>query len=94
MENQRGRPKGSLAKAYHWKIVVLDGDGDIKEIVKFHSVTEIMARFPYLTNPWTIYNLANGKYKLNTVGRITQEKLDFYKSIRIYNLEHNKDDAE
>ena len=80
MERTRGRPK---SKSYKWQLEVIDEKNGSKEIYKFRSIDGMLSKFPLLTNKWTIYNLQKGKLKLNSVGRINQEKLDFYKKVKI-----------
>ena len=84
MESKRGRPK---SKSYKWQLEVTDEKNGSKEIHKFRSIDGMLIKFPLLTNKWTIYNLEKGKLKLNSVGRINQEKLDFYKRVRISTID-------
>ena len=71
-----------MAKLYRWKIEILNPDGTVKETEMFNTMSEMKAKYPYLSNRWTINNLIKKNYKLKA-NKVGKERCDFYKSIRI-----------
>ena len=71
-----------MDKSYRWKVEILDDAGNVISTHQFNTMEEMKAKFPFLSNRWTIHNLIKNKYKLKP-NKIGKNRCDFYKNLHI-----------